>query len=112
MRKQDTEWVEMMLEPLRTAKDRHNESINTVVRRLDDLATQVRDLERDRDSHSLTVEQAANSVRSLLQKAHRELRRVGALDEVDPDLDTPPVETHVRPEPGNVPVTAQGRRVI
>jgi len=90
VRKQDTEWIEMVLEPLRTAKDRHNESINGVVRRLDDLATQVRDLERDRDSHSLTVEQAANSVRSLLQKAHRELRKAGALEEGEEPLGPPP----------------------
>jgi len=112
VRKQDIEWVEMMLEPLRTAKDRHNVEINEVARKLSDLATQVRDLERDRDSHSLTVEQAANSVRSLLQKAHRELRRAGALEEEEEPLDTQPREAHVGPEPGNIPVTAHGRRVI
>ncbi len=111
MRKMDTEWVEMRLAPLFATQDRHNEQINAADRAVTDLESKVRDLERDRDAHALTVEQAANSVRSLLQQANRKLRQTGALPPEEPDLTDPPPESH-GVEVLTSPRMAGGRRVI
>ena len=64
---------------------------------LEDVRAKVSDLERDRDSHSLTVEQAANSARSLLQQANRKLRTAKIIeDEEEPELE--PVVDNQPPE--------------
>ncbi len=93
MRKADAELLEMRLEPLQTARDRHNEAINSNTRRFEELQSRVTELERDRDAHSLTVAQAANSVRSLLQQANRKLRDARIIEDEPEEVDTPPPET-------------------
>ncbi len=111
MRKSDMEWVEMLLEPLRTAKDRLDVLANEASRKLADLQGQVRDLERDRDANSLAVEQACNSARSLLQQANRKLRAAKLIDEEEGTLDDPLPGSNALPSPA-VHRTASGRGVI
>ncbi len=109
MRKSDVEYVEMLLAPLRATQDRHNESINEVTRQTTDWHSKVADLERDRDAHSLSIEQAITSVRSLLQRANRKMRESGDLadDTVPPEgspLDEPGPEVHHVKTHGGRPV--------
>jgi len=112
MRKADLEYIEMLLEPLRTAKDRHDESINASRRRGTELGERVTALERDRDAHSLTVEQAAHSVRSLLQIANRKLRAAEMIEPEEVPLTDPSAEGHTGPVSPAPTLTHKGRRVI
>jgi len=107
MRKSDMEMLEMRLEPLQTARDRHNETINTLGRQLADLTTQVKDLVRDGQAHDLTIKQGLASVRSLLQRAHR-LERSQA-DEDAERLDDPEPAVNVAPTRDDIIRAARSR---
>jgi len=97
MRKADLELLEMYLEPLRTAKDRHDESINGVERTVRDLSTQVTEHLRDADSNDLAIKQALATVRSLIQRAHRLTKA-----ELGEEEDEPEVAVDTTPPPLNV----------
>jgi len=101
--------MEVRLEPLQTARDRHESQINECIRGLKDLRDEVKDLARDRDSHSLTVDQAVASVRSLLQRANRKLRDANMMEEEQPPLGQPAVDN---PGPEVQRVRRQGNRLL
>ncbi len=81
MRKSDLELLEVRLEPLQTARDRHESEIGRALRGLDDLLTRVKDLERDGEAHKTDIAQGLASIRSLLQRANRAAREQGILDD-------------------------------
>lgn len=112
MRKADIEMLEVRLEPLQIARDRHESTINDLVRQLKDLANRMDAVERDRTSFALTMDQAANSVRSLLTQANRKLRDARMLVDTDEPLTEIPPETNtVASAPAPLP-QHRGRRVI
>ncbi len=112
MRKGDMELLELRLEPLQIARDRHDQDINELKRHVKDLADRLDSVERDRASFALTMDQAANSVRSLLQQANRKLRDARMLVDTDEPLTDPTPETNTGPvSPAPLP-THRGRRVI
>lgn len=98
MRKGDLELLEIRFEPLQTARDRHNESINTNTRNLSELTDRVKDLERDGAGHALSIEQGLASIRSLLQRANRMAREQGIIEEEEEEaeVDTPGTGMNVR----------------
>ena len=108
LRKADTEFVEMLLSPLRITSERHQSEIGDLTKALAGVQGKVSDLERDRDAHSLTVEQAANSARSLLQQANRKLRTAKIIEddeepEPDPVVDNRQLDLqHVRRHNGRM----------
>lgn len=97
MRQADLELIETHLEPLRTAKDRHEATLNTLLKSVSKIRAQIKDLKRDRGAHSTSIEQGLASIRSLLTRANRAAREQGIINE-DPELDTAAVEP-------NVPIT-------
>jgi len=112
MRKGDIELLEARIEPHGISIDRHNEAINELKRNVRELIGRVDTLERDRTSFALTMDQAANSVRSLLQQANRKLRDARMLIDTEEPLTDPPLETNTTPvSPAPMP-THHGRRVI
>ncbi len=80
MRKQDLELLEMHLEPLRTTKDRHESLINEMKRVNGELQSRVTELEKSETMHGLAIDQGLASIRSLLQRAHREARKLGMVE--------------------------------
>lgn len=98
MRKGDLELLEIRLEPLQTARDRHNESINSNTRNVSELTDRVRDLERDAAAHAVSIDQGLASIRSLLQRANRAAREQGIIEEEngEPEVDTNPAPLNVR----------------
>lgn len=106
MRKADTEYVEMLLEPLRTAKDRHDESLRVLERTGKDLLDRVKDIERDKEAYSTGIEQGLASIRSLLQRANRAAREQGIIEDADEPtpgqlIDNPAPEPHRVRQHGN-----------
>lgn len=106
MRKADLELIEVRLEPLQTARDRHNESINKNERNLSELTERVKDLERDREAHDTNIAQGLASIRSLLQRANRAARETGIIEEEETEpeeekVDNPAPEPHRARKVGN-----------
>jgi len=97
MRKGDLELVEMHLEPLRSAKDRHDVEINSLERFCKELADRVKDLERDKEAHATSIAQGLASVRSMLQRSNRAAR---ALEEEEEEGEELPVDP--APQPMNI----------
>ncbi len=112
MRKADLELLEMHLEPLRTAKDRHNETLNELARRVTSLTDQVKDHLRDADANDLAIKQALATVRSLIQRAHRLERSEADPDEPPPDpgVDNAPPPMNIREHRDTVIRTARQQR--
>jgi len=109
LRKPDIEMLEVRLEPLQTARDRHNEAIHTNVRHIQEIRDRVGELEKMGDINGLAIEQGLASIRSLLQRANRAAREQGIIED-DDDL---PVETAVdNPGPEPHRVRQRGNRLI
>ncbi len=90
MRKGDLELLELRLEPLQAARDRHESNINSLLRTIDELRQRVKDLERNEEIHKTEIAQGLASIRSLLQRANRAAREQGIIedDELEP-VDNP-----------------------
>ncbi len=111
MRTADKEYLEMLLEPLRTAKDRHESEIHSINRAMEDVRTKVKDLKRDAGAHSTAIEQGLASIRSLLQRANRAARAQGIIEDDEPDLTSVPPDSTVVSSPAPRR-TATGRGII
>ncbi len=109
MRKSDVELLEVRLEPLQTARDRHNESINANERQLRELAERVKDLERNGEAHATSIAQGLSSIRSLLQRANRAARDQGMVEEEGVAEDAPVV--NVQPTRDDIIRAARQRHV-
>jgi len=96
VRQADLELIEQHLEPLRTAKDRHEATLNTLLKSISKIRAQVKDLKRDRGAHSTSIEQGLASIRSLLTRANRAAREQGIIEE-DPELDVSEPAVNVAP---------------
>ena len=81
MRKSDLELLEVRLEPLQTARDRHESDLGTLHRAVAGLIDQVKDLERNEEIHKTEIAQGLASIRSLLQRANRAAREQGIIEE-------------------------------
>ena len=112
MRKGDLELLEVRLEPLQTARDRHDQDINEVKRQVKDLCERLDSVERDRTSFALTMDQAANSVRSLLQQANKRLRDARIIEPEEEVLTEAVPEGNTAPVSPAPRLTAKGRRII
>jgi len=90
MRKSDMELLEVRLEPLQIARDRHDADLGETRRSVVDLSARVKDLERDGDAHKTDIAQGLASIRSLLQRANRAAREQGIIEdeEVAPEITT------------------------
>jgi len=88
VRQADLELIETHLEPLRTAKDRHEATIGTLLESVRKMRAQIKDLKRDRGAHSTSIEQGLASIRSLLTRANRAAREQGIIEE-ETELDIP-----------------------
>jgi len=99
LRKADIEMLEVRLEPLQTARDRHESEINSMKRAMEEMRSKYKDLKRDRDAHSTSIEQGLASIRSLLQRANRAAREQGIIEddpEPQPIDNAAPAPHHVR----------------
>jgi len=97
MRKGDLEVVEIHLEPLRAAKDRHEADIGELKRHVAEMLDRVKDLERDKEAHSTSIAQGLASVRSMLTRANRAARAVEEVEEEEEELPVDPA-----PPPMNI----------
>lgn len=93
MRKGDLELLEVRLEPLQIARDRHDTELLSIERAITELRDQVSGLVKGQTIQDLGIEQGLASIRSLLQRANRAAREQGIIAN-DDELDTPSVETH------------------
>lgn len=111
MRKADIELLEVRLEPLQTARDRHESEINSMKRATEEMRVSVKDLEKSTLIHDLAIEQGLASIRSLLQRANKKARETGIIED-EPNLDTAPPESHTGPVSPVRPRQIGNRRVI
>jgi len=111
MRKGDLELIEVRLEPLQTARDRHESEINSIKRATEELRGQVKDLMKGQTIQDLGIEQGLASIRSLLQRANRKAREQGIIDN-DDEVDNAPLDTQVGAVSPVRPRMAGNRRVI
>jgi len=109
VRTADLEMLEIRLEPLQTARDRHEKEISSNSRAIKKATMKLKDLQRDASAHTLSIEQGLASIRSLLQRANRAAREQGIITDDDP----PPVETPLdNPSPVAQRVRRSGGKVI
>ncbi len=101
MRKGDLELLEVRLEPLQTARDRHESNINSLLRTIDELRQRVKDLERNEEIHKTEIAQGLASIRSLLQRANRAAREQGIIEEDEIDTTPPPGHVGTAPPTGD-----------
>ena len=81
MRKSDLELLEVRLEPLQTARDRHEGTIAGNFRAIAELVVRVKELERSEEMHKTEIAQGLASIRSLLQRANRAAREQGIIED-------------------------------
>jgi len=107
MRKSDMELLEVRLEPLQTARDRHEADIGESRRATADLLERVKDLERNEEVHKTEIAQGLASIRSLLQRANRAAREVGIIE--DDEVANPTPEVQVTPSRDEIIRAARAR---
>lgn len=109
MRKADIEMLEVRLEPLQTARDRHESEINSTKRATEELRTDVKELKQGAIIHDLAIEQGLASIRSLLQRANKKARETQIIDDDEPPNGIPAVD-NLPPEVQHV--RRQGQRLV
>jgi len=109
VRKADIEMLEVRLEPLQTARDRHESEINSIKRASEECRERIKDLERDKEGFATSIEQGLASIRSLLQRANRAAREQKIIEDDD---DGPPGELVDNPNSQPHTVRHQGTRLI
>lgn len=96
MRKGDLEMLEVRLEPLQTARDRLEADLGEQRRGLREVRDQVKDLQRNEQTHATEIAQGLASIRSLLQRANRAAREQGIIeDELPVAEEVPEVNTEL-----------------
>lgn len=101
MRKADLELIEMNLEPLRTARDRMENRINSLEGITVEQLERIKDLERGKDANDTAIAQGLASVRSMLQRNDKLSRKLDAAEEEETPPGMPAVDNPV-PEPQRV----------
>ena len=115
MRKADLEMLEVRLEPLQTARDRLEADLGEMRRALREVVDQVKDLQRNEQTHATEIAQGLASIRSLLQRANRAAREQGIIED-EPPIDEPGepvnVESHHDHALSRARTANPGRKVL
>lgn len=81
MRKGDLELLESRFGPVYATQDRLTKDVSECLRLVKASVDRLKDLERDRESNGLKIDQSLASVRSMLQRANRVARVAAEAEE-------------------------------
>jgi len=109
MRKSDLELLESRFGPVYATQDRLTTDVSLLLRTIDELRIQVKDLERDKEAHSTSIAQGLASVRSMLQRNNKAVRALGELEEEEVAPEVPAV--NVAPTRDDIIRAARQRHV-